>query len=336
MSLVSDLISSFRAARVSGQPIDRRKFPAAIGLKNLHADTLAVMELTVTGGMSRRQRLLLDRPDPDEASFYTTHKIVSSLWWHGTAVGQRNAEAVRILPMSEVGHEPDIDDSTRVHRWYRNGMTIPNRDIITAKINDDPDKGPLGRSPLDDAGPVLDMYGYALQYATDFFAGGGNPSNVLERDGAANLTYDPDEVAEDWLAARQERRPAVLPAGFKLSVPPANGELDALRNILGESSAEIARTMNAPPSLANAKVAGSLTYSTVAGEFRKWVASSLRPTWMARVELFYSELLDTKVDLDPGPLFEIVDATAGDAPAQPVAAEAPPAPGRPRELRAVV
>lgn len=315
VSLVTEVLAALRAARVPGTPIPPVELPGSVGLANLHADNLAAMPLEVTGRLTSRKRRQLDRPDPAEHQFYTTHKVVQSAWRRGNTWALREGDAMRVLDPLQVGWDPDPDDPTRIVRWRYQGRPVPLRDLLHLKMNDAPDRGPLGRAPLDEAGEALAMYGHAYRYLVMFFEGGGNPSSVLQRTGAGNVLYSPEQAAEDWIEARQERRPAVLPQGWELKIPANNGELEAIARVLEECPGELARATNTPPTLANAKVGGSLVYATVAGEFRRWLATSLKPTWICRLEIFYSEFLDEDVTLNTEGMFDLVDPTVDDEPA---------------------
>lgn len=281
----------------------------AVGLANLHADVLAAMPMTTTAGGRRGQPDIVTRPNPEETRHTTQHKVVQSLFWKGNAYGLRGPDSALILNPNDVGYEPDPYDSTRVLSWYVNGQPVPRDAIVHCKINDDPRRGPLGRSPFAAAATPLAMYGYAYGYLSMFFENGGNPSTVLQRTGPSNTIYDPATAADDWVTARKARRPAVLPAGWELSVPTNNGEMEAVGRILEQCAVEVARLVNAPPSLVNAKANGSMTYSNVHGELARWMSLSLVPTWISRLEDFWSDLTGYPIELDTDVMFRLVSPT---------------------------
>jgi phage portal protein BeeE len=309
VSLVTEVIVALGAARVAGAPIPVRELPVAVGLANLHADVLAAMPL-VTGGRGTTPEVIR-RPNPDESRHSTVHKLVQSAWWTGNAfvMPSRRRDAITVLDPNRVGPGFDPDDPLNVPFWYYDGEIVAKDQIHWFKINDDPRYGAIGRSPLSMASEPLTMYGYAYSYLSMFFAGGGNPSTVLRRTGPGNTVYSPAEAAEDWVEARKERRPAVLPAGWELQVPANNGEMEAIGRILEQCASEVARLVNAPPSLANAKSNGSMTYSNVHGEIARWLSFSLVPTWIARLEDFWSELAGVEVTMDTDVMFRLVSPT---------------------------
>lgn len=317
VSLVSEVIAALAASRVAGAPIPVEQLPVAVGLCNLHADVLAAMPLTTTG---RTTPAVVTQPNPDEPRHETVHKLVQSAWWTGNAFALVDAGAVAVLDPNRVGVQPNPYDHNRVDHWWYDGQAIDRDAIRVLKINDDPRRGPLGRSPLHVASEPLRMYGYAYAYLSEFFEGGGNPSTVLQRTGTTAALYDPDQAATDWVTARQKRRPAVLPAGWELSVPNNNGEMEAVARVLEKCAAEVARLVNAPPSLVNAEANGSMTYSTVSGELARWLALSLNPTWIVRLESFWSDIAGRPVRMDTSELFRIVSPVDDTmtAPAAPV------------------
>jgi hypothetical protein len=57
----------------------------------------------------------------------------------------------------------------------------------------------------------------------------------------------------------------------------------------------ISRIMLIPPSILNTQSQSSLTYSTVGGEFARWLSIGLRPVYLNRIESAFSELLPRNV-----------------------------------------
>lgn len=313
VSLVTEVLAALQAARLASEPIAVDDLPVVIGLVNLHADVLAALELTSSARGARQFAQAFARPNPEEPRRRTVHKLIQSAIHTGTGYllvqGSGPSTSVVALDPNRVTPVIDERDPLRIASWYVDGIPRDRDEVRYLTINDDPRRGPLGRSPLADAHEPMQMYGYAYRYISDFFAGGGNPSTVLSRKGAGNVSYTNEEAAADWIAARQERRPAVLPAGWDLTVPPNNGELEAVARVLEHSAAEVARLLNAPPSLVNVAAKGSMTYTNTAGEFRRWLAIALGPTWITRLEDLWSDVFGIPVELDTAPIFRIVDPT---------------------------
>ena len=307
LSAANELIAAAQAERLSANPVPIERLPVVVGLAELHADVIAKMPMQ---GVPINAPA---NPDPREDVFYTTHKAVKSLWYTGNVYGLTDARpgvratSMTVLNPDTVLGQADYDtDPNAVAEWWVNGRQVDGRNIIWSKINDDPRTGPLGVSPLVQAREPLAMYGAAYAYLTMFFESGGNPSSILSRTGPGNLTYSNEKAVADWIEARRQRRPAVMPEGWTLTVPANNGELDTVRQVLEHSAAEVARLTNVPPSIANAKsMTGNLTYATTEGELRRWLALSLT-SWICRIELWYSAFYGTPITLDYSGMFDIV------------------------------
>lgn len=319
VSLVSQVLGELLSARSgTGTPVPYDELPITQGAVMLIADAIASMDLVAVdaprnGAPVAGEFAVLRQPNPEEDRADTLHKIVQSLFWSGNAYGlvpfERRAsgevEAITILNPDSVGVQTDPMNDLRVAWWSIHGQRADRHRVNHWKMNDDPRKGPLGRSPLKLCATALETYGWAYRYLGDFFAGGGNPGSVLN----TSIELDPakiEEVANEWVAARKQARPAILPKWITFDVPPTSGELAETVKVLEFATSEVARMLNIPVSLVNAPVAGySLQYSNVGDEFRRWLAVSLGTTWIARIERGFSALLPEGVyaKLDPSNLF---------------------------------
>jgi len=291
--------------RSAGAPIILEELPVVIGLATLHATTIAALRLEATdaAGVPRRnQPGIVTRPDPGEPVGATLHKLGQSLWWTGNAWallawepdadpynGTGQAAAMRLVDPGTVTLIPDPADRLAVRGWEIDGYTYDPADVLHVKINDDPRTGPLGRSPLRQAGPALEWYGWALWHLGSYYLTGGNPGSVLKSSRRLTAARASDAVAE-WVAARQLRRPATLGPDWELEVPAA-ADMSGTVEALAEACAEVCRAVNVPPSLGNAPSSSSLTYSNTAEELRRWLALGLRPGWLAPIERVWSDLL---------------------------------------------
>ena len=312
VSLVSQVLGELMSARAgTGTPVPYDELPITQGVASLISDSLASMDIYAVNADGVRQPEgmfpILEQPDPDEDRADTVHKLAQSLFWTGNAYALTNssADAVTVLNPDTVGYTADSYNDLKIGMWHINGQATSRANIVHWKLNDDPRTGPLGRSPLRRCATALDTYGWAYRYLGDFFAQGGNPSSVLK----SKLELDPakvTELAEEWMLARKQSRPAMLPQWLDLEVPPSSGELAAVVEVLGFAAAEVARMLNLPVSLVNAPVAGySLQYSNVGDEFRRWLAVSLGTTWVARIERGFTSLLPPgyRARLDPSTLY---------------------------------
>lgn len=292
------------ARRDGWAPILPAELPVVVGLAQLHADTVASLTMTAVrdGAPVRPTPPIVAQPDPDEAAGDTLHKIVQSLYWTGNAYalvtwppsGRAPAIALKVLNPDTVSFSTDPDDPLRVAEWEVAGYRYPRSDVLHIKLNDDPRLGPLGRSPLTQCRATLDWHAWAQWYLGDFFASGGVPSSILKSGRRLTPQRAADALGE-WTDARQARRPGIMGPDWELEVP-AGPDHASTVTVLEEAVADVARALNVPPSLANAKSGGSLTYANVNDELRRWLALSLRPTWLARLERAWSRLLPRGTD----------------------------------------
>ena len=317
VSLVSQVLSELIAVRAGqGAPVPFDQLPITQGTASLLADAIASMPMhpvdEYTGARLTERFVVLEQPNPDEHRAETVHKIVQSMFWTGNATALRGpvddtgaVDAITVLNPDSVGPDVDPEDDLRIRGWHVDGRWFPRTALAHWKLNDDPRRGPMGSSPLRRCQTALDTYGWAYRYLADFFANGGNPGSVLK----SKLELDPAKITElsnEWVSARKAKRPAFLPQWLDLEIPTSSGELSAVVEVLGFAAAEVARALNIPVSLVNAPVAGySLQYSNVGDEFRRWLATSLGTTWIARIERGFSTLLPAGIgaQLDPSTLY---------------------------------
>lgn len=319
VSLVTEVINALSSFRSEGLPVPVDQLPITVGAANLHADVIAHMPARTTS-TDRRVLQLLEQPDPEEPRTETQHKIVQSMFWTGNAYLMLDQPAprtrsFRVIEPQAVTPQWDPRDPLRITGWLVDGEPRRLDAVHVVKLTDDPRRGPLGETPLRRCAGPMAMYGWAYRYLIDFFAQGGNPSSILKT--AMELAPDKSkELIEEWIDARRERRPAIMGPLVDYEVPPSSGELTAALSVLGHAAAEVSRMLNIPPSLLNARSEGySLTYSNVGDEFRRWLAVSLRPTWMTRIERAYESLTGLHPDdvsLDPEPMLELFAAADPD------------------------
>jgi hypothetical protein len=306
---VEQRVTAAQAARSVSVSVAVDALPITQGLVQLTADVVSSLELSAvddrTGRVLTDPPELLVRPDPREDRADTLHKIVQALYWGGNAPcsvgrpGTPNA-SLRVLNPITVGYEPDPFDSTWLRHWYVDGYPQPIDALAVFKMNDDPRRGPLGRSPFVQCEAALNLYGWAYRYLLDYYAQGGAPSLVLRS--ARPLSSAPvaedtagrteAQIAQDaWVSSRQLYRPAVLDPQWTLEGGPVPQDLEQTVRVLEFAGQEVGRLTNTPPTIANVLASGSLTYSTTAEELRRWLLLNLGPTWLRRIERKFSSLL---------------------------------------------
>lgn len=335
VSLISEVVSVIASRRAEGVPIPTRDLPIVVGAEQLHADTVAAMPArTESTSPTPRVRALLERPDPDVDYRDTVSLATSAMFTEGYAALLLD----RPVPgtTSATALEPESVSWTPSGGWRVDGDPIPDELILSIPLLPDRTGHTPGRSPLQRCDQALQMYGWAYRFLVDYFAQGGPPSQILKAQHALGNAEIGDTgktraelIVEEWIAARQARRPAVMDPTISLEVPPQSGELSAVSAILDFASAEVARLLNMPSSLVNAPTQGySLTYSNVSDDVRRWIALSLGPTWLSRWASAFRTLTgDPTVFLDPAPVVALYDALAPApaATAAPTVQEAPTA-----------
>lgn len=327
VSLISELVSEIVAARgaADGLPIAPDRLPIVVGAATIHADMLGAMP-AVPSMTDRRITMLCAKPDPTTDYRTTIESGTLAMFYTGYAALLLDAPAprttsFRVLEPQAVRPNWDPADSRRVAYWTVDGQNVAADMVHAVNLIDDPRHGPVGESPLERCREALEMYGYAYRYLLNYFAGGGNPSSVL-RTAHRLTTADAYELVDEWITARMQHRPAVLDPTVQLEIPPSTGELAATLSVLDHAAAEVARLLNMPGSLVNAPSLGySLTYANIGDEFRRWLAVSLRPTWVSRWETAFRHLSgDPGVVLDPSGVLGVFDTGAPLPEPQPLAA----------------
>ncbi len=291
------LLDEVVAARTTGT-IAVEAIPAVHSARTLIADTVAQLPLVaMRGGVALAdQPAILTRPDPTEPAQSTMHRLVASLTRHGNALVEVTARAAdghalacRVLPWQDVAPTYGRSHRTVVAwRLHAEGRTLAPADVVHIPLTLDP--GPLGRSPLQACGEALADAATLYNYAASYYRAGGVPSLSLSVPG--HLSDDQaDRLLAGWIEARRKARPALLQGGVTLNTDQPSAADALLLDGLGWVVAEVGRAFGVPPSLINAPTEQSLTYATTVDERDRWLALSLQPTYLARIEGALSDLL---------------------------------------------
>lgn len=271
--------------------------PTVYGLRSLIGDTVAMLPMVAVRGPGNErlepQPSILTRPDAAEPRRLTLEKLTNSLTRWGNAflyVYDRDAAGfplnVRALHPAHVTAVLD-NDQTRVESWLYQGRPLSARQVKHIPLMIDP--GPLGTSPLvacRDAFLSLNgLWGFAASYWVD----GGTPPYALKHPKRLTAEQAYDFITQ-WTDARRARRPAVLSDGLALETYSTPSASDALLiDGLNYMDAAIARAFLVPPSMVNVLSQSSLTYATTTDETRRWLASSLYPGYLSRLEAAFSD-----------------------------------------------
>jgi hypothetical protein len=330
-------MSAARYGRLAGTTYQIDQLPITQGLAQLHSDVIASAELyaeDVNGNRVVNTPSVLEQPDPDEDRMVTLHKLVQSLWWEGNAYalvdfGSRFDVSIKVQNPNAVAYVPYADPGRdlEVLAWRVHGMSARTDQVNHWKLNDDPRRGPLGQSPLRKCWIALENYAGAYSYLARFYASGGNPSMILR----STVPLDPTQALEaqaQWIAGGETIR--VLDPQWQVEQGPAAQDIAQTIAVLDFAAAEVCRATNVAPSIGNVISQGTMTYSNVRDELKRWTILSLRPTWLRRIEDGFTRLLApglrARFDLDT--LLEGVEQLAGDAPAAMSDASPAPAPLR--------
>jgi HK97 family phage portal protein len=288
-------IADALAARVASY--DPRKMPAVVGIRSLVADVSAMLPLVALRGVERvdPQPAVLRRPDPNEPYRVSIEKIVNSLTSSGNAFVRRWQVgsdgwpiAVKVLDPARIVVQLDSWQETITGYTY-NGRLLRTSQVLHIPLISDP--GPLGQSPLDLIGTVIDDLATAYEWAASYWRDGGTPPYALTHPQKLD-DVQAENMVNRWLAARRTRRPALLSGGYSLQTftQPSAAEallIDGLQYL----DASIARAMNVPPSIVNVASNQALTYSTTIDEMRRWLTLNLYPTYLDRLEAAFTDLL---------------------------------------------
>lgn len=295
-TLLDERLGEVLAGR-AGSVATVARLPVTIAARALIADVGASLPMLAVrdGQVVTPTPSILVRPDPSMPRRRTQHRALMSLSGWGNLYMGIVRVGVDAWPLAaEVLHPdwvaPDIDPTyfLRVTGWHYMGTPV---DLVHVPLWE-LDLQPIARSPLAEAQAAFDdlalMWGFAAQYWTE----GGKPPYALKyasrMDGPQAASY-----LEQWVAARRARRPGLLTGGWDiadLSMPNAADAL--LLDGLAYIDQCVGRIFGLTPTLLNIRAeTGSLTYSNARDEVTRWLSLSLYPTWLARLEDCYSDML---------------------------------------------
>jgi HK97 family phage portal protein len=283
------------AQRAAGEVLDPYALPVVVACRGLLAATLGQLPLITLRGRRPlpRQPTLTLRPNPHEYRWLTFHRLTNNLTRWGytflrvtdwTAAG--NPAAVRVL---------DPFDATPF--WDANGdldtvlhagdELIPGLDVVWIPYRVER-AASLGEAPLWACDRALQLYAELFAMAGSFWEA-GYPSLIVEV--AQRLAPGQAQAIKaqliDSMGGRHE--PGVIDQDGKVSAIGSSAVEAQLVESIAVANAEIARAFLMPPSLVNVASGDSLTYSTVEGEMRRWLATGLG-AYCNRIEAAFDEL----------------------------------------------
>lgn len=277
--------------------IDPWHLPVVIAARQLCADTSGMLPMVaIVNGTERvdPSPSILRRPNPSEPYRRTIERIVNGLtrsgraWLHVDAIGSNGYPlAVHVVDDDRVHAE--LDTSGRIVAVQIDGDDVDRRRVVHIPMR--VDRNPLGDSPLDQIRAALDQLAEVYRYSASYYTTADVPPYAVKS--PTRLTKGQAEaLADQWMLARAERRPAVLSGGVEIETYNRPSAADSLLlDAMQYLDAVVARVLLIPPSLLNVESQASLTYSTTQGEFARWLAIGLYPMFLARIEAAFSDLL---------------------------------------------
>jgi len=296
VSAVSATITEAIAARTWGPELDPWQLPVVVACRGLIADTIAQLPLITLRG--RRplptQPMLTVRPNRLEPRWLTFHRLANNLTRYGYTwliVTDTDAAgipaAVRVVDPADAtaSWDPltgDLDTVT-----YNGHDLVPGLEAIWIPFHVER-KASLGTSPLVDAAGAVAYLTQLWTMAGSFWEA-GYPSLVVKVKQRLNPGQAQRIKADLITSLGGRHEPGVIDADGDIG-PLGVSPLEAqLVESIGAANAEIARAFLMPPSLVNVASGDSLTYSTVEGEFRRWLATGLG-AYLNRLESAFNDL----------------------------------------------
>jgi HK97 family phage portal protein len=293
---VATAIDAAVAARTWGPELDPWQLPVVVACRGLIADTIAQLPLVTLQGRRALpvQPMLTIRPNPLEPRWLTIHRMANNLTRYGytwlvvtdtDAAG--NPAAVRVVDPSDAAavFDPVTGDLDTV--TYNGDELAPGLDVVWIPFRVER-RGSLGTSPLVDAAQAVAYLAQLWTMAGSFWEA-GYPSLVVKVKHRLN-PGQATQIKEQLITSMGGRHePGVIDQDGDIG-PVGVSPLEAqLVESIGVANAEIARAFLMPPSLVNVASGDSLTYSTVEGEFRRWLATGLG-AYLNRFESAFNDL----------------------------------------------
>ncbi len=292
---VEAAIAALVAQRARADTLDPYALPVVVACRRLIADTLGQLPLITLRGRRPlpRQPTLTLRPNPHEPRWLTMHRLANNLTRHGRVFlevtdtdASGRAAAVRVVDAASAA--PAFDPAGNLDTVTIGGVErVPGLDVIWIPYTVER-AGSIGEAPLWACDRALELYAELFAMAGSFWEA-GYPSLIVEvahRLGPGQA-QDIKRQLIDSMGGRHE--PGVIDQDGKVSAIGSSAVEAQLVESIAVANAEIARAFLMPPSLVNVASGDSLTYTTVEGEMRRWLATGLG-AYTNRVEAAFDDL----------------------------------------------
>lgn len=242
---------------------------------------------------------IVQRPDP----FRTARDFWRSVGWNvatrGEAVlyvGARDADGLplsvlNVPPAELTGRYEDPRDEL-VHRvtWEWRGTPVPARDLVQIVFAQE-DGSPRGVGPLQLCGAAVTVARESLEWAANYYGGGGIPSVLL----SPRVPIDKNEadvIRAAWMAG-DANTPKVA-AEVDATVLSSNAQQAELSTARLQSANDVACMFGIPPELLEHAMMGggsTLQYRTLSDLGTDLVRFCLVPGYLEPIEQSFSDLL---------------------------------------------
>ena len=274
------------------------KLPIVVATRSLIADTVGSFTIDAVypdGTKVEPNRTLLKRPSPREPLGDTLERTVNSMTRHGIAWYRITLEgsdgypsALEFIDATRVNYQTD-DWNTRFTAIEIDGVRQDPRQIRYVPMT--LDGGVVPKSPLVEIRETLEHLQEAYNFSNQYYSFTGAVPPFAIKSGVKLNAGQAEKLAVAWADARDKRRPAILSGDLDIETYKPTSAADALvLDAITHLSADVARVMHVPPSLANTQSLTSLTYSTTTDEFRRWAATGLAP-YLSRIESVFTDML---------------------------------------------
>jgi HK97 family phage portal protein len=282
--------------RMNGEDLDPWQLPVVVACRGLIADTMGQLPLITLRGRRPlpRQPTLTLRPNPHEPRWLTFHRLANQLTRAGYVFllvtdtdASGRAAAVRVIDAADAA--PTFDPVTGdLDTVSVNGIErVPGLDVIWIPYTVER-RASLGESPLAGCPGAMDFFAALFSMAGSFWTA-GYPSLVVKvaHRLAPGQAQDIKRQLIESMGGRHE--PGVIDQDGEIAALGSSAVEAQLVESIAMANAEVARAFRMPPSLVNVASGDSLTYSTVEGEMRRWLATGLG-AYLSRVEAAFDDL----------------------------------------------
>lgn len=304
---VTDLGVAFDSVQDQMIGLAETAVPAIYRARQFLSDTVSSLHIDQVQGkvITDETPELLSTPDPELTYHDFMNELTLSLVDDGNAflrVTRRDAignpSAVRVLPHHEVSVGWDSKQLYRLYSW-RDQSLVNGRDIIHIPINRK--AGELrGTGPMLAAANTLIATARAEENLSRTLTEDNFTPSVVIKSPEVKTVEDAERVLRQWTAGRDasgqgRKRPSVMNSNSELeqiTFKPIDAQWIEGRDFTVQ---QFGRLFGIHGFFLLVESGSSLTYSTTESLFRLLLTSTLRPTYLERIEQAFTRLLPSGV-----------------------------------------